>query len=312
MSHPGSFDQLYTRLRTDERVVITREEGTVEGRLRRLSAQEISIARGKSELKIPCESIKRIQKPADRLWNGALIGGAIAVLPAWNGCQNKGPNRPCVALAIGIYAGIGALFDRANGRTQTVYIAAPGSCGAETTGQSRDELLDALVARGNQLLRAGQFDQASTALRVARLFDPTHARVNEGIADLPKDIIVSLTSAEREMAHEASSGIEPQDVCGFPDLTPEMELINLRMLTDRRLVPSFRVSSLTFAEGPCSGTVSMLLARPALSVDEVRLLFGPPQSERKRPAGEVLTYGRIRVVGGSEGPANVVLLLWSR
>ena len=50
-----------------------------------------------------------------------------------------------------------------------------------------------------------------------------------------------------------------------------------------------------------------IAARRKLIMNDVRQRYGTPQTERKEAWGEILTYGRFRVVGGKEGAAEIVL-----
>lgn len=124
----STFAQLGQQLRPNDRVRITVEGGRVEGKLVQLTGDELVMTIEGQRSTFRCPQIERIEKRGDPVWTGAVIGAAISALPAWNGCQNKGPNRPCVALAMGTYAAIGGLLDRAHLKTRTVYRASPGSC----------------------------------------------------------------------------------------------------------------------------------------------------------------------------------------
>ena len=76
-----------------------------------------------------CRQIQRVDKRGDPIWTGAAIGAAIAAVPAWNGCQNKGPNRSCVAFSMATFAAIGGLLDKAHVHTRTVYVDVSALCG---------------------------------------------------------------------------------------------------------------------------------------------------------------------------------------
>ena len=115
-------------VRTGERVRVTIAGGSVVGRVRRLSSGAIAIARGKELHTFRCDQVAQIDRPADGLANGALIGAALAALGVGNACQNKGSNVPCVAATIGAFAGLGALIDRSHSNAATLFIAGPEAC----------------------------------------------------------------------------------------------------------------------------------------------------------------------------------------
>jgi hypothetical protein len=62
--------------------------------------------------------------------------------------------------------------------------------------------------------------------------------------------------------------------------------------------------------GKCAGFGAFIfLAKPLLSMVEVRQAYGKPQIESKDADGsEVLTYGRFRVLGAKDGKAAYVLM----
>jgi hypothetical protein len=129
---PRRFVQVSEHVRLEDRILVTSSGLRTEGRVSRLSDTGLAIVRSGTEVSLTCKEIERIDKPADRLLEGAAIGGLLAVLPAWNGCQNQGRNIPCVIGAIALYAGLGALIDRGIGDAETVYLAWPGACAAGT------------------------------------------------------------------------------------------------------------------------------------------------------------------------------------
>ena len=90
-----------------------------------------------------------------------------------------------------------------------------------------------------------------------------------------------------------------------------MELVNLRMLADTRLLPSLHSNGLGIA---CKGSVTsgafLFLAKPGLSITEVRQVYGQPQSAKLHGNGqgfEALTYGRFRILFGKDGSAVAVV-----
>jgi len=115
-------------VRAGERVRVTIAGGSVVGRVRRLSSDAISIARGNELHTFRCDQVAQIDRPADGLVNGTLFGAAWAALGAGNACQYKDSNVPCVAATIGAFAGLGALIDRSHSKAATLFIAGPEAC----------------------------------------------------------------------------------------------------------------------------------------------------------------------------------------
>ena len=101
-----------------------------------------------------------------------------------------------------------------------------------------------------------------------------------------------------------------KDLCGFPEATPAMDLATIRMISDARLQPNLEASPFSAQSGNCAGSgVFIFLAKPLLSIAEVRRAYGKPQTERRDADGsEVLTYGRFTIVGAKDGQAAVVFL----
>ncbi len=130
-NHPGPANVVTLGdlpVRAGERVRVTIAAGSVVGKVRRLSSDAISIARGKDLHTFRCDQVTQIDRPADGLAKGALIGGVWAALGAGNACQNQGSNVACVAATIGAFAGLGALVDRSVSNAATLFTAGPGAC----------------------------------------------------------------------------------------------------------------------------------------------------------------------------------------
>lgn len=125
----ATFAELDRQLHRNDRIRITVAANQIDGVLVLLNGHELVMTTGGTRSTFQCPQIQRIDKRGDPIWTGAAIGAAIAAVPAWNGCQNKGPNRPCVALGMATVAAIGGLLDKAHVHTRTVYVASPRSCG---------------------------------------------------------------------------------------------------------------------------------------------------------------------------------------
>jgi hypothetical protein len=124
----------------DSLFVITRTEGEIRGRLVRLSPDEIVVASTHGNQTIPFSNIGWIEKRADPLWNGALIGAGLLGFSMMGGagascspdCSSQVPHALAAGAAIG--GGIGALIDwMIPGRTR-VFGSRPAAADAGSFG----------------------------------------------------------------------------------------------------------------------------------------------------------------------------------
>lgn len=127
---PPAFAQLAGRPGEGARVRITSTNGRTEGTIARLDIDSLTLLTRDGRETFACAQVRRVETRGDAVWTGAVAGAAIGALPAWNGCQNKGRNLTCVALGVGSFAAVGALFDAAHAGWKTIYDASRGSCGA--------------------------------------------------------------------------------------------------------------------------------------------------------------------------------------
>ncbi len=103
--------------------VSTRGGAELRGQFARVSDQSLVIIGPEGrELSVPAGEVARVWRRGDRLRNGAIIGGLVGVL---GGVFGQSACTDCsgeIALAVGVgvpmWAGVGALIDRAHtGRT---------------------------------------------------------------------------------------------------------------------------------------------------------------------------------------------------
>jgi len=135
-SHPGrpatpggpQFALLANRLNEGTPIRVTLADRRSEGTIARIDADSLTLLTRDGRDTIACAQVRRVETRGDAVWPGAVAGAAMAALPAWNGCQNKGRNISCVVVGVGTFAAIGALIDRAHAGFHTIYAAAPDSC----------------------------------------------------------------------------------------------------------------------------------------------------------------------------------------
>ena len=163
-------------------------------------------------------------------------------------------------------------------------------------------------------LAASQPRQASAAWSLLLQYEPNHAEAKKKIDALPPGSgggNFSRTNAENGFLQGAIGSMNTaEDLCGFPTATPDIDLVTLRMISAERLLPNLEASPFSVQSGKCAGSGAFIfLAKPLLSMADVRQAYGKPQTERKDADGsEVLTYGRFRVLGAKDGTASYVLL----
>ena len=99
-------------------------DGTIRGTLYCLSPSEVSILRDGMIVTTPLSRVKRVAKPADPVWDGAVKGAAV-VLAMWGvscGFCDAGPGNPYIWRAVGGYALLGATIDALQPHRKTIYI----------------------------------------------------------------------------------------------------------------------------------------------------------------------------------------------
>jgi hypothetical protein len=176
---------------------------------------------------------------------------------------------------------------------------------AQGGGAERQKLLDTIVARGDKAMAEGNTEQARAAWSLVLAFDPAHTSAKKKLSGLPGgggNFV--LSSEEQVVSRNVISNSWGDEWCDFPTPTPTMESVDLRMLSDTRLLPKLNSTRLgpackvSTAPGSTAPGVYLFLAKPALSIAEVRQVYGQPQSEKKHGNGEgfeSLTYGRFRI-----------------
>ncbi len=176
---------------------------------------------------------------------------------------------------------------------------------AQGTEAERIKALAALVARGTKALADGQTEQATLAVA----FEPDDMDARQKLGGIPPTMF-SLTEQERAFMTETVSRSDAGDWCMFPEPTPRMEIAALKMFADARLLPSLRVTNLSFSRAGCEPQgVFIFMARPTMTMAELRQIYGPPQETAKKDDGaDVFTYGALRMVGTKEGRIQSIVL----
>src|ERR1044071_1657390 len=138
-----TFDDLVHRIRQGQTViVIDQQGGKTQGRVESVSAAALVVNYGRSQTFAPAD-VRQVKKP-DRMWDGAIKGAALGVIPAVLfgalDCDDCVPGA-LAALSIGVGAGVGfgidALFGPKTvfrGRTAPPRLALTPIVGRDTRG----------------------------------------------------------------------------------------------------------------------------------------------------------------------------------
>ena len=108
-----TFDDLVHKIRQGQTViVIDRHGGKTQGRVESVSAEALVVDYGRSQTFAPAD-VRQVKKP-DRMWDGAIKGAALGVIPAVLfgalDCDDCVPGA-LAALSIGVGAGVGFGID---------------------------------------------------------------------------------------------------------------------------------------------------------------------------------------------------------
>lgn len=145
-------DKIRRRVKDGQKIVVTDDQGrTLSGRIGELRPDALMLLVGRDTTKVPYDRIVSIDRPRDRLWDGALVGlvvgagiglaGAVAAASDDSGWGS--PDPAFVALVLtpmlgGIGAFIGVAVDAAIPRDSNLY---------RRTGPTRISLSPALGPR---------------------------------------------------------------------------------------------------------------------------------------------------------------------
>jgi len=198
---------------------------------------------------------------------------------------------------------------------------------SSSDGQRRKALIAALVKKGDRIAATStdMFDKygAMAAYTFAAMYAPEDAAVRDKMRGLELGFVTSDKgmAAMRGVAprvHSADPFNKP-----WPAAAPGIDLVELAILLDDRLVGNLTVLSVSSAGGAgemdvttrdpekalLSGRRCVFAHQPTLSAAQAISTYGKPTAEDKHPDGYTsLTYGRFRLVANRGGQITAVLI----
>ncbi len=175
----------------------------------------------------------------------------------------------------------------------------------------REKLIRALVEDGDKLWAS---NNAATKLngKLAWSFAEKYSPNDRGIQERVKRGVDSK-EYERDKPNEDVSKLTSDIVrsisleeADFSPQTPQLDLVNLRMLLDKNSVGSREAFGVSFSRNGTQVAVSIFLRKPSYSLKDVRSKFGPPSAEQSDGRQVVLVYGRFVVFSKPAGEVLAV------
>jgi len=182
---------------------------------------------------------------------------------------------------------------------------------------TKEQMITKLVEKGDRALPNDR-ETAYAAYRFAFFYAPRDSSIRAKY-DAAKNSPIGLVANLQQMNDLLKNMVSSEDVRDFPASTPEMDLVNLRMLIDTALVGNLsytiysarqRALFATFPphdSGNNSEEVCVFTSGDLYPLDEVRQLYGNPSTEVNGPAKSTWTYGRFRLIADGK---NVRLILF--
>lgn len=162
----------------------------------------------------------------------------------------------------------------------------------------RDSAIVNLIVRGDSALAHGDSSEAHESWKIVLAFDSTDAEAREKLGSI-RSRGVSASIDEAKYTDEVTRVTNHDRWCQFQSASVNGDLTNLRMLSDRTLIPTVRTAGLRAPAGMCDGKDAFLfLGRPKATMAEVLKRYGTPDAEQTGADGKtVIDYGRFRLFG---------------
>jgi hypothetical protein len=165
-----------------------------------------------------------------------------------------------------------------------------------------------VVARGDSMVASGDTANARATWAILVGLDSANAEARKRL-DAVGSRLVSVSTDEARWVAQLMPQMNVDHWCAFPARSPENDLLNMKMMGDAQLLPTFRTVGLRAPSGVCDDKDAFLpLAAPTLTIAELRERYGAPTAEVKNADGSVvLTYGRFRMFGDKQGKLIAVV-----
>ena len=199
-------------------------------------------------------------------------------------------------------------------------VACGQKAGDEPSATKRDLLIAKLREKGEASASATERQTAYSAYRFAAYYAPQNKEIQSRLDEI-KGMGVGMVPNVVETQGLLTVLPQPEDFLNFPAAKPEMELVNLEMLNDERLVGDlgytvYEVPTRTLfgtfppsdAGDPNGNHVLVFTSRPQYSkLAEVMQTYGPPTSSATQAQRTILTYGRFRVIADNTARVRLVI-----
>ena len=195
----------------------------------------------------------------------------------------------------------------------------------ESIPEQRTRLVAALVERGKSALARADAKAAYWPYQFAAWYAP-------GDTDIASALKSMRVPEEPRSADEAAREFRPIQrgfvkaveiglAAGNPGAAysfadeplpdPAVDVLNLKMLLDQKLTGDLRLtaqSSLQKRDGVATRMEGQaFLSPPSTTVSEVQRLYGQPTSKPNGGSGDILTYGRLRMIAEKDGTVVFVI-----
>ena len=199
-------------------------------------------------------------------------------------------------------------------------VACGKKAGDEPSATKRDLLIAKLREKGEASASTTGWQTAYSAYRFAAYYAPQDEGIKARFAEI-KGMTTGLVPNMNETRGLLTVLPQPEDFRNFPVAKPEMEVVNLEMLNDERLVGDLgytvyeeptRILAGTLppsdAGDPNGSQILVFTSTPQYSkLREVMDAYGPPTSSATQAQRTILTYGRFRVIADNTARVRLVI-----
>ena len=157
---------------------------------------------------------------------------------------------------------------------------------------SREELLAALIAKGDNFAAKGEKKRAAYAYEMAKQYH-SDKTIDAKLESVQDGELSGMSQEELERMITVTKEF-PLSFDDWPTATDDMERVDLRLLLDDRIGGALKIAALS-ANGKDIG-VGCFLTKPKVSIDDVVSIYGKPALDKSDDEFRVITYGRLRLI----------------